>query len=647
MANRIFDTLSQWIDARRRRARRGDPRRPARAASTRAQRAQARRLFALGAGDAGRAQGADHPRLLHAAAAAVPVRGQCRGALPRAGGNRSRSQMLERHPPRRCCSKPRGSRTVAAGRALAAIIPAGERLRVPDRARTRRSASATQIAAWLEHAGGLDAAMAQLSAALGIEPDDTHRQRRSTRSSRARICRSSEWAAVGRRSARAGSRTTRGRARRLDRSSGRRRRDARRGLSLGVSHRRRTSRARPIITAALVKSEPELAQRLADEQSRVRALLRAAARRPGARPHRWRCSPSRIEVIGRYAAEKDHARPARLRRPDRAHAATARPRRIRLGALQARPRHRPRADRRGAGHEPAAMGHHQALRRRVHRRRRRARRAAALDLRGRRRQAVDLLVPGRGAGSVRRDAPASSSARTRDAGLPFQPIPFKYSFRSVPVGARCGGRGVQAAGRPRRADRRSGADRARGGARGRARPGRAVAAGRAGREARGRCLGRAVRHTSETSPRVKLARQIASAVKTWLERGDLVGDGDERHAGARRRHPDPGAPARRAVRGDHPRAEERRHPGRRRRPAGADRAHRGHGPAGAGRRAAAAGRRSRAGDGAEEPAVRAVARRSCSSSRTAATARWRAALRGAATRARGAARCARAKRRGA
>ncbi len=35
--------------------------------------------------------------------------------------------------------------------------------------------------------------------------------------------------------------------------------------------------------------------------------------------------------------------------------------------------------------------------------------------------------------------------------------------------------------------------------------------------------------TSETSPRVKLARQIAEAVKTWLRRGDLVGDGEDRH----------------------------------------------------------------------------------------------------------------------
>jgi ATP-dependent helicase/nuclease subunit A len=36
--------------------------------------------------------------------------------------------------------------------------------------------------------------------------------------------------------------------------------------------------------------------------------------------------------------------------------------------------------------------------------------------------------------------------------------------------------------------------------------------------------------TSETSPRVKLARQIAKAVKLWIERKDNVGTGAERHA---------------------------------------------------------------------------------------------------------------------
>jgi ATP-dependent helicase/nuclease subunit A len=34
--------------------------------------------------------------------------------------------------------------------------------------------------------------------------------------------------------------------------------------------------------------------------------------------------------------------------------------------------------------------------------------------------------------------------------------------------------------------------------------------------------------TSETSPRVKLARKIAGAVRTWIARGDRVGDGDQR-----------------------------------------------------------------------------------------------------------------------
>ena len=52
----------------------------------------------------------------------------------------------------------------------------------------------------------------------------------------------------------------------------------------------------------------------------------------------------------------------------------------------------------------------------------------------------------------------------------------------------------------------------------------------------------------ETSPRVRLARKIAAAVKTWIDRRDLVGDGDQRHPCARGRYPGAGAPARRAVR---------------------------------------------------------------------------------------------------
>ena len=99
---------------------------------------------------------------------------------------------------------------------------------------------------------------------------------------------------------------------------------------------------------------------------------------------------------------------------------------------------------------------------------------------------------------------------------------------------------------------------------------------------------------TETSPQVRLASQDRRACRA-------VDDARR----ARRRRAGAGAPARAAVRGDHPRAEGRRHRGRGRRPAGAHRAYRRDGPDGAGRRAAAAGGRSCAGDRAEEPAVRA------------------------------------------
>ena len=130
-------------------------------------------------------------------------------------------------------------------------------------------------------------------------------------------------------------------------------------------------------------------------------------------------------------------------------------------------------------------------------------------------------------------------------------------------------------------------------ARCRARAGRAVAADRAGGAARDRRLGRAVRHRKRDKP----ARRAGAPDRQAREAVDGARAKTRRRAGA-------GAPARAAVRGDHPRAEERRHRGRRRRPAGADRAYRGDGPDGARRRAAAAGRRSRARDRAQEPAVR-------------------------------------------
>ena len=83
MAERVFSTLGHWVtlddaalDAAIREAGIAHPDREA--AQVGAQ------IVRLRAGNAGRAEGADHPRAVHAAAAAISVRGQCAGALRRA-----------------------------------------------------------------------------------------------------------------------------------------------------------------------------------------------------------------------------------------------------------------------------------------------------------------------------------------------------------------------------------------------------------------------------------------------------------------------------------------------------------------------------------------------------------------------------------
>ena len=109
MANRVFDTLARVDRARRRRARRRRSRRAPASRRTPTQRAARAPAVRDGAGDAGRAEGADHPRLLHAAAAPVSVRGRCRGALRGAGRRARQSQLLERADARRAAGGRRRS----------------------------------------------------------------------------------------------------------------------------------------------------------------------------------------------------------------------------------------------------------------------------------------------------------------------------------------------------------------------------------------------------------------------------------------------------------------------------------------------------------------------------------------------------------
>ncbi len=86
---RVFDTLARVDHARRCRARcKPSARTPAWRPVAHAAGAGAAAVRAR-AGNAGRAEGADHPRLLHPASAPVSVRGQCRRALQRARRGRA------------------------------------------------------------------------------------------------------------------------------------------------------------------------------------------------------------------------------------------------------------------------------------------------------------------------------------------------------------------------------------------------------------------------------------------------------------------------------------------------------------------------------------------------------------------------------
>ena len=99
MAERVFTTLGHWVTL-------GDDalndaiREAGIAHPTPRLRKAARKLFASRAGDAGRTEGADHSRAVHAAAAAISVRGQRAGALCRARRPRPERDDGARQPRR-------------------------------------------------------------------------------------------------------------------------------------------------------------------------------------------------------------------------------------------------------------------------------------------------------------------------------------------------------------------------------------------------------------------------------------------------------------------------------------------------------------------------------------------------------------------
>ncbi len=325
MATRVFSTLAALDSARRRRARR---RRSAtssatsRSARTRARAAAVR----AGAGNAGRAEGADHPRLLHAAAASVSVRGQCRRALRRAGrGNAERScwrrstldVMLEGAPSRTRRSATRWRRRSA---------PPPTR---PSRELIREAVAQArcQIAEWVSARARSTAPIAELVARA------RRRCRTTARSDRRAIClkrpiRRREWpdlAAV----CRSGSKTDQGQADEF--AHAQRVADATRLLlSFDLLHGKRRKPRKSHRHEAIRDAHPDWAQRLLDEQDsrlssarmrraaecrdRTRALLTVAARgdrRATARDKRRRGLLDYDDLIDRTLAccSSTHRRP--------------------------------------------------------------------------------------------------------------------------------------------------------------------------------------------------------------------------------------------------------------------------------------------------------------------------------------------------
>ena len=168
MAERVFSTLGHWVtldddalDAAIREAGIAHP--------DAKLRKSARETVCLGAGNAGRAESADHPRAVHAPVAAIPVRGQRAGALRRARRPRPDRDDGARQP-RRDARCRRASPTAPIGRAL---LCDGERRRRHFQGSRARGLPQPRSFHGLDRCcrqrGGCRRADA---AALGVDPDD-------------------------------------------------------------------------------------------------------------------------------------------------------------------------------------------------------------------------------------------------------------------------------------------------------------------------------------------------------------------------------------------------------------------------------------------------------------------------------------------
>jgi ATP-dependent helicase/nuclease subunit A len=186
------------------------------------------------------------------------------------------------------------------GRALAAIIPICSdfsfQLALTEAIRKR-----DPIMRWLESAGGIDGAMAELSVALGIGPTDTLDAVESAIIDGPHLP-SSEWASVSDFCA-TGSSNDKDQAKRFAAAAALTG-NARLSPYFSVFFRQDGKERAALITKALAGQNPGFAQRLSDERTRIIALCEQ--RRAILSRDRTRALLTlSVEVINRYEAEKN------------------------------------------------------------------------------------------------------------------------------------------------------------------------------------------------------------------------------------------------------------------------------------------------------------------------------------------------------
>lgn len=521
MANRIFNQLRDWIalddseldDAiRKTGARLGGAK----------QRALARRLFA----SALETPGGLKVQTIHAFCTRLLQQFPFEANVParfRVLEEIEQKQLLEQLR-REVLFEAAGDPDSAAGKALAVIIPVAS-----DAAFEVGLKEAIQkrdgIAAWLAHAGCITAAAAQLSTALGIQPDDTLEKIEAAIIDGPHLPSSGWISAAG--ICRSGSSNDQKQAARLEdaiAATGRTRIDA----YLEIFYSASSGELRNvIITGGLNKKYPDFAQLLADEKVRLPTLCkqRKAAM---VRDRTMALIALALQVIGRYQTEKN--RRGLLDYDD----------------LIARTRNLLNNVNAAWVHYKLDLGIDHLLIDEAQ--------DTSPDQWGIITRFVAEFTAGAGArsqikrtifavGDDKQSIFSFQGAEPRafdtmrryfkgahdDAELPFDPIDFQYSFRSAPAVLEA----VDAVFKQPAAHAGLTAD-----------PVETVH--QAVRDASPGMVelwplvepekkdevspwDAPFDTTSETSPRVVLARQIAAAVKIWLARGDLVGDGDQRH----------------------------------------------------------------------------------------------------------------------